>query len=162
MKRTMTVWPSVVMAAITMFVATSTTRAADSDEQAVRQAAAQFYTALNALFTGDVQPMKEVWSHEKDVTYMGPGGAFDVGWEQVAPNWEKQAAMKLGGTVQPDDMHITVGQDIAVVHNYERGENTVDGKTRKVAIRATNLFRKENGTWKMIGHHTDLLPYLAK
>jgi ketosteroid isomerase-like protein len=31
----------------------------------------------------------------------------------------------------------------------------------KVSIRATNIYRKENGQWKMIGHHTDLLPYLA-
>jgi hypothetical protein len=29
-----------------------------------------------------------------------------------------------------------------------------------VSIRATNLFRKESGAWKMIGHHTDLLPFL--
>jgi ketosteroid isomerase-like protein len=32
----------------------------------------------------------------------------------------------------------------------------------QVSIRATNLFRKENGAWKMIGHHTDLLPFLEK
>jgi ketosteroid isomerase-like protein len=35
-----------------------------------------------------------------------------------------------------------------------------DGKEQKVMIRATNLFRKEGGDWKMIGHHTDLLPHL--
>jgi hypothetical protein len=29
-----------------------------------------------------------------------------------------------------------------------------------VSIRATNLFRKEDGSWKMIGHQTDLLPFL--
>jgi len=28
-----------------------------------------------------------------------------------------------------------------------------------VSIRATNVFRKEGGQWKMIGHHTDLLPF---
>ena len=37
-----------------------------------------------------------------------------------------------------------------------------DGKPQAVSIRATNLFRKEDGTWKMIGHHTDLLPFLAE
>jgi ketosteroid isomerase-like protein len=79
----------------------------------------------------------------------------------VRANWEKQAALKLGGKVEPDDMRITVGRDIAVIHNYEKGENTnARGKTQKVSIRATNVFRKESGQWKMIGHHTDLLPYL--
>jgi ketosteroid isomerase-like protein len=61
------------------------------------------------------------------------------------------------------DMRITVGRDLAVAQNYEKGENTnADGKTQSVSIRATNLFRKENGKWKMISHHTDLLPYLKK
>lgn len=71
--------------------------------------------------------------------------------------------MKLGGKVEATDMRITVGRDIALTHNYENGENTnARGERQKVSIRATNVFRKEGGKWKMIGHHTDLLPYLAK
>jgi ketosteroid isomerase-like protein len=111
------------------------------------------------MFTGDVSLMKNVWSHEDDVTYMGPDGGFQVGWKQVLAEWEAQAAMKLGGRVEPEDMRITVGTTIAVTHNFERGEN---GQSQAVSIRATNIFRKENGTWKMIAHHTDLLPFLTK
>ncbi len=133
------------------------------DEQAVELAASQFYVALNALFTGDVKPMTEVWSHANNVTYMGPVGGFQVGWNQVRANWEAQAALKLGGEVHSERMRITVGQDIAVIHNFEVGENmNTAGKIRKVSIRATSVFRKEQGRWKMIGHHTDLLPFLKK
>jgi len=156
-------WLSIFVLAVVGFIVAANLHAAQDDEKAVGEAAAQFYAALNTLFTGDAGPMKEVWSHEDDVTYMGPGGGFQIGWKQVLTNWEAQAAMKLGGQVKPDSMRITVGQDIAVISNYEIGENTnVEGKPQKVSIRATNLFRKENGKWKMIGHHTDLLPYLAK
>ena len=137
--------------------------AAEKDEQGVRQAVAQFYTALNTMFTGELGPMKEVWAHANDVTYMGPGGGFQVGWDQVLAEWEAQAAKKLGGKVEPADIRITAGQDLAIVSDIEKGENTnAAGKVEKVSIRATNLFRKERGKWKMIGHHTDLLPYLAK
>ena len=137
-----------------------TVLAAD-DDKAVRQAAEQFYAALNAMFTGGLEPMKEVWSHKDDVTYMGPGGGFQAGWAHVLAEWEVQAAMKLGGEVKPKDMRITVGRDLAVVSNYEIGENVAqEGRPRKVEIRATNLFRKEDGKWKMIGHHTDTLPFL--
>jgi ketosteroid isomerase-like protein len=136
---------------------------ADSDEQAVGEAAGRFYAALNVMFSGDATPMKAVWSHQPDVTYMGPGGGFQVGWEQVSAVWEAQAARKLGGAVHPTQMHTTVGGDLAIVSNYEEGENTnAGGKPAKVSIRATNVFRKEQGTWKMIGHHTDLLPFLEK
>ena len=161
-KKLMVCWAICAWAVITLGAARAG-QASDADEKGVGEAAAQFYSALNALFTGDVAPMKKVWSHQPDVTYMGPGGGFQVGWDQVFANWEAQAALKLGGSVKPEGMRITVGRDIAIVSNYEKGENTnAGGKPAKVSIRATNLFRKEGGQWKMIGHHTDLLPYLEK
>ncbi len=145
-----------------MMAGTGLARASEGDK-AVLAAAGQFYDALNAMFTGDLTPMKAVWSHADDVTYMGPGGGFQKGWAEVLASWEEQAAMKLGGKVTPRGMELTVGPDIAVTHNYEIGENVdKDGKPRKLSIRATNIFRKEGGQWKMIGHHTDLLPYLEK
>jgi ketosteroid isomerase-like protein len=136
-------------------------QAGEGDEKAVKQAVAQFYSALNTMFTGEIAPMMEVWSHAADVTYMGPGGGFEVGWKAISPIWEKQAAMKLGGSVNSEEMKVIVGDNLAVVHNYEIGKNTnVKGKAQSVDIRATNIFRKEDGKWKMIGHHTDLLPGL--
>lgn len=133
------------------------------DTKAVEQAAAKFYSSLNALFTGDASPMQEIWSHADDVTYMGPAGGFQVGWEAVRADWEAQAALKLGGKVEPYDVRVTVGNDLAFVQCYEQGNNLdAEGRPLQVSIRATNLFRRENGQWKMIGHHTDLLPYLEK
>jgi len=41
------------------------------DNKAVREAAEQFYFALYAMFAGDWKPIKKVWSHADDVTYMG-------------------------------------------------------------------------------------------
>lgn len=141
----------------------NTAHALESDNAAVAAAAQQFYSALNAMFTGDAEPMKDIWSHADDVTYMGPAGGFQKGWEEIQKVWEDHAAMKLGGKVTPDRMQMTIGQDIALTHNYEIGENfDKDGNLQQVSIRATNIFRKEDGQWKMIGHHTDLLPYLEK
>jgi ketosteroid isomerase-like protein len=137
--------------------------ASSGDEQAVRAATAKFYSALQAMFTGDAGPMKDVWSHAADVSFMGPGGELKRGWPAVLADWEAQAALKLGGDVQPVDLHVTLGQDLAVTSNWERGQNVgAGGKVEVVSIRATNVFRKEGGSWKMIGHHTDLLPFLAK
>ncbi len=129
----------------------------------IAEVAAGFYAALNALFEGNVAPMVEVWSHEDDVTYMGPDGGFQVGWTEVRAEWEKQSAMKLGGHVEPEGMRINVGGDLAITNNFEKGANTNTGDVPgMVSIRATNLFRKESGTWKMIGHHADKLPYLSR
>jgi ketosteroid isomerase-like protein len=138
-------------------------RPSADETAAVEQATAQFYTSLNAMFTGDLDPMQAIWSHADDVTYMGPDGGFKVGWSDVLPIWQSQAALKLGGKVEPTDLRVTVGDNVAFSQCIERGNNVdAQGRTEQVSIRATNLFRKENGQWKMIGHHTDLLPFLEK
>jgi len=151
-----------VMALMMALMTARPTQAADDDTQAVKAANVAFHDALNTLFTGDAAPMKAIWSHADDVTYMGPVGGMQVGWTQVEPYWDRQAAKKLGGKVDPVDVHITASPALAVVHYYEKGENVIDGKPQPVNIRATTTFRKEGGQWKVIGHHTDTLAYLQK
>ncbi len=128
---------------------------------AVKQAANGFYAALNVMFTGDLGPMAAVWSHGDDVTYLGPGGDFRLGWDDVLASWQEQADMKLGGRVEPHDMMVRAGSELALVQNREIGENDhAQGRRRSVSIRATHVFRKENGVWKMITHHADRLSYI--
>lgn len=151
----------VVVGALLSF---STTTYADTEnEKSVKEAVVQFYKALNILFIGDAKPMAKVWSHSKNITYMGPGGGMLVGWEKVLKEFQMVADLKLGGEIGPTNQHIHMGEDVAIVVNYEKGKNKDhDDKDIVVSIRATNIFHKENGTWKMIGHHTDLLPFLEK
>ncbi|HUC61486.1 MAG TPA: nuclear transport factor 2 family protein [Alphaproteobacteria bacterium] len=134
-----------------------------NERSAVLKANEGFYKALNEMFQGNVEPMIAVWSHANDVTYMGPTGNFEHGWDAVLKDWQGQAAMKLGGIVTPEEISPIVGKDVAVVSDYEKGENTnAKGQVERLRLRATNIFRKEHGVWKMVGHHTDTLPYLAK
>jgi ketosteroid isomerase-like protein len=132
------------------------------DEAEVREALEQFHAALNAIFTGEIAPMQAVWSHADDVTYMGPDGAYRVGWVEVLTDWEAQAALNLGGSVRPVDVRITAGRELAVVHNTVKGANVdAEGNSLDVSLRATVIFRQEDGAWKVIAVHTDLLPNLA-
>jgi len=143
-------------------IAATPARAADDDTQAVKAAVATFHEALNKLFTGDAAPMKASWSHADDVTYMGPTGSRQVGWSQIEPYWDKQASRKLGGKVDAVDVHVTASPQLGVAVYFEKGENIIDGKVQPVSIRTTTTFRKENGQWKVIGHHTDTLAYLEQ
>jgi len=163
MKHKTSVWITTLLLAVASLSLSQPVFAAEKDDQAVLAATKQFYAALNQLFTGEMKSMTEIWSHADDVTYMGPVGGFQVGWDAVRKDWEAQAAMKLGGKLEATEMRVTAGKDLAVVSNYEKGENTnAKGEVQKVSIRATNIFRKEGGKWKMIGHHVDLLPQMAK
>lgn len=155
-------WTGLVATAI-LAVSLPASAAGNVNEKAVLDANSAFYSALNVMFAGDSAPMEALWSHAADVTYMGPTGDFNRGWLSVQQNWRAQAAKRLGGNVEPAEVHMLAGADIAVISDYEVGENTnAAGKVAQVKLRATNIFRKENGSWRMVGHHTDTLPYLAK
>jgi len=139
----------------------ATIEAAANETLAVEAAIRQFYAGLNAVFAGDTSGMDEIWSHANTVTYMGPVGGMQVGWDAIQTMWRVQADMKLDGRVEATDLHVTIGNDLALVENYEIGSGRdAEGRTQKFRIRATSSFRKENGKWKMIGHHTDLIDAL--
>ena len=155
---------SALLAGANQVAPKATSPAMPKAEQEVREAVAQFYVALNVLFAGEMKPMNDVWSYADDVTYMGPAGGFQVGWKNVGDELSKAAAMKLGGKIEPSEIHVTaVGDALAIVSNYEKGENVdAAGKIFTVSIRATTVFRGEGGKWKVIGHHTDLLPGMGR
>jgi len=50
--------------------------------------------------------------------------------------------------------------NMAVAHNYEIGNSELGGKPEHIFIRATNVFLKKDGKWKMISHHTDKMAIL--
>lgn len=132
-------------------------------EQELRVANDQLYDALNAMFTGDMKPMSDLWSHEENVTDMGPFGGRLTGWAAVEAEFKKEAAMKLGGKIVCKDLHIYTGTDMGFTVCVEEGENmSADGKPTLVSHRATNIFHRKNGQWKLVHHQTDLSPELVK
>ena len=52
--------------------------------QSLSAAHDDLYSALNAMLTGDADPVLAVWSLEDDVTYAGPIGGITVGRQSVA------------------------------------------------------------------------------
>ncbi|MGA0839033.1 MAG: YybH family protein [Pseudomonadales bacterium] len=145
---------------VLLFVMGHTGTALAAGPTTVEEATANFYQALNVMFTGDGGPMKEAWSHADDITYMGPGGNYLVGWRDIEKEWDAQTARKLGGRVTPTDLHTTESGDLAVINCIESGENAVGGKSEVVKIRSSTVFRREAGIWKVIGHQTDKLGFL--
>lgn len=132
-------------------------------EEGLREANDMFYAALNAMFTGDLEPMNAIWAHDEQVTDMGPFGGRLTGWEAIGDEFKKEAGMKLGGKVICKDLHIYTGTDMGYTVCTEEGENmSADGKSVLVRFRATNIFQLKGGHWKIIHHHTDLSPQLQE
>ncbi len=128
-------------------------------EDEIRQASEQFYAALNRELNGDPGPMMEVWSHGSEVTAMHPGGGRETGWEEVRAGWEQAAQGMSDGQVSLDDLVVVpLSDDVGYTLGTEHGQVKVGDETLGIDHRVTNIYRREEGEWKMVHHHTDFSP----
>ena len=132
----------------------STKRVAAEDD--VRAASDQFYSALEAMANGDASPMADIWSHEDDVTTMHPIGGREEGWEAVSGSFAGVASASTDGTVTRSDQAIRVIGNSAYELCTESASMTFAGEPLSLNHRATNVYRKEKGEWKIVHHHADL------
>ena len=122
---------------------------------ALKNASDTFYAALADVLAGDPESMIDLWSHQDDVSYMGPmSDDLFVGWDTIEPEWRSQAAAQIEGQVETEALHFVVGESLGVVVNYEIGSGH-KGISETMKIRVTSTYRLEDGQVRMIGHHTD-------
>ena len=127
-----------------------------SPEDQVREASEQFYAALNRMLEGDAASMADVWSHGATVTAMHPIGGRQVGWDPVRESFEQVAGLASGGEIALRDQMIQVAGDVAYELGVERGQAELAGQEIRIDSRVTNIYRREQGRWKMVHHHSDL------
>lgn len=131
-------------------------------EDEVRQASDRFYRALNQLLKGNPSAMNDVWFRGSDVSTMHPIGGREIGWDQVRQVWEQTsqglATVDLGEVTVPDLVVLPIGADVAYTLGTEQISGTVGGQSVSIGSRATNVYRREGGEWKMVHHHGDTLP----
>jgi ketosteroid isomerase-like protein len=133
-------------------------------EDEVRQVSDRFYGALNQMLaSGDPGPVTDVWSKGQQGSTMHPIGGREVGREQVLATWQQAGPAFSAGRAIVDDLvvvHLT--QDVAYTVGTERFEGKVGGEEFRGEWRATNIYRREDGGWRIVHHHTDASPELQE
>lgn len=132
-------------------------------ESDITRASDNFYSALHAMFKGDLEPMSQVWSHADDVSLLAPFGGRQVGWDSVRKELEGELNLNITGQVERSDLSIHVsGNDEGslawTVCDEACHDMTIGGKTVQMSLRATSVYRFESGAWKMVHHHADMAP----
>jgi ketosteroid isomerase-like protein len=127
------------------------------NQESLKVANDQLYHALNLMFKGEIEPINSVWSHSDEITYMGPFGGMHSGWDEVGTEFANVAALKIGGKITSENLVVRVLGDVGYTVCVEAGEN-MDNQGNPVPVhhRATNVFKRENGGWKLVHHHTDI------
>lgn len=129
----------------------------------VRQASDRFYAGINRMVNGDTSAMFDACSHADDVSAMHPLGGRQLGWPEVRASWQMAAdALGTAGTVTVSDLRITLlGSDAACTTGTESASVVVGGAPVTFGGRCTNVYRREDGVWKLVHHHVDHLPDVA-
>jgi len=128
----------------------------------VRKASSEFYKALNQMTNGNAESLKAIWSHREDVSTMHPVGGRQVGWDDVWNTWDQVAQVSSDGNVVLKDQVIRTEGTLAFETGTEQAEFKIAGNKAAGEVRVTNIYRNENGSWKIIHHHTDLAPEMVE
>ena len=117
-----------------------------------------YHQALGEIIKGNPEGYKELYSHRDDVTLANPFGPAARGWEQVAATMERAASQFRDGEITSiEEVAKYVTPELAYTVWLERQKANVGGREdlTPFALRATMIFRPEDGTWKVVHRHAD-------
>ena len=111
-----------------------------------------------ALHNGDAEPRLAMWSHSDPVTLFG-AWLSDSGWDDVSRTFRRLAS-RFSDCTQYEIELIAAGasNDLAYTVAYEHTSVSVEGAPRSYTLRVTQIYRRENGEWKLAHRHGDELP----
>lgn len=104
------------------------------------------------------KPFKALFSHCDDVSLFGAFGPCKKGWADVSRTFDWVAGRYRDGTVRSEYEVIHEGADLAYTVSYERGALILDGETHTHTLRVTQVYRREDGDWRLVHRHGDFAP----
>ncbi len=113
------------------------------------------YEAELALHNGDAAPRRALWSRNEPVSVLGA-------WRSASGQDELNELFNALGRSFSDctsyafELHAyDVVGDMAYTAGLEHTTASVDGRSRSYTLRATQVYRREDGRWKVAHRHAD-------
>lgn len=129
-------------------------------EDFLSQMLPRYIRAVDVMHNGDSALFVELWSRRDPVTLLGAAATAPAGWESVTEAQRSVASRFSNGTpLEFELIAADVNGDLAYTVGYERCSVSVHGgPARPVFLRATQIYRRENGEWKLVHRHADPAP----
>jgi ketosteroid isomerase-like protein len=118
--------------------------------------------AETALHNGDAQPRQALWSRNEPVSVLGAWRSA-TGQEEV-----RDLFRELAETFSDCTSHVyeivsaEVNGDMAFTAGYERTQASVNGERRRYVLRVTQIYRREDGEWKVAHRHGDTVEIVTE
>jgi ketosteroid isomerase-like protein len=102
--------------------------------------------------------VQELFSHREDASLANPYGPPVRGWDAIAKTTEHAASLRRDGGARGFEIVAkNVTPELAYVVQIEHLESKV-GESEEITpyrLRATMIFRPEDGVWKVVHRHAD-------
>jgi len=119
-----------------------------------QDAEAAFYEALES---GNLDAMMEVWAKDQEIVCVHPGGERLVGYEGVRAGWAQIMASGQRIRVSLSDQTVLSGM-MLVVHSLHENISIQGGRRPSVPVVVTNAYLRTDNGWRMIVHHASPAP----
>jgi ketosteroid isomerase-like protein len=121
------------------------------------------HEAISQQSQGHPEPFLELWSRADDVSIMAAIGAYQVGFEEVSELLTAASKTQSFDSWNAENLVTIIGDDLAFSVELEHYGRQEDGREEEMTLRATQIYRREDGEWKVIHRHGDVLaPIEAK
>lgn len=127
----------------------------DDREEFLAWVKTALYEAELALHNGDAAPRRALWSRNDPVSVLGA-------WRNAHGHEEVDELFTALSQTFSDCTSYTfellaydVAGDLAYTAGFEHTSASVDGVPRSYTLRATQVYRRENGEWKVTHRHGD-------
>ena len=116
--------------------------------------------ASDAFVNGEFDPLDRISVQDSPASLFGPRGDVVHGADQVnAANAKGAGRFRPGSTNALEVLHQGAGETFAYWVGIQRSHVRMEGKEEAVPfdLRVTELFRREDGQWKLFHRHADPL-----
>lgn len=106
---------------------------------------------------GRSDALLELWSRAEDATLMAATNGYQVGFDQISELLRSVAQGLKFDTYEPQNLATTVSGDLAYTVELERMTGQADGTTQEMTLRSTQVYRREDGEWRLVHRHAEAL-----
>jgi ketosteroid isomerase-like protein len=119
---------------------------------------ARYRDAETALHNADAAPRKAMWARAAPVTLLG-AALSATGWDEIEPIFDRlQTRFSSCTSCEHEVIAAGASGDLAYIVAFEHTTASVDGAPPlRYSLRATTVFRREDGEWKVVHRHADPL-----
>lgn len=114
--------------------------------------------AARAYVCGDAAPLRQLATRTDPATFFAPRGGHEAGAEAVDARYARDAAsFAAGSETHFEVLHQGASGAIGYWVGYQHARAHLRGKDDPVPmrLRVTEVFRYEDGGWKLIHRHAD-------